>query len=128
MNNEVHISLSISVYSYLSICLFSIQFLSIYLSISVYSYLSIYLSIYLSQSIHIYLSIYLFSSQFLSIYLSNCGTKEILDSCSDLAVVTSWRKRGLVGRVFANGPGDLGSIPGRVIPKTLKNGSRYVHA
>ena len=27
---------------------------------------------------------------------------------------------GLVGRVFANGPGDLGSIPGSVIPKTLK--------
>ena len=27
---------------------------------------------------------------------------------------------GLVDRVFANGPGDLGSIPGRVIPKTLK--------
>ena len=27
---------------------------------------------------------------------------------------------GLVGRVFANGSGDLGSIPGRVIPKTLK--------
>ena len=27
---------------------------------------------------------------------------------------------GLVGRVFANGPGDLGSILGRVIPKTLE--------
>ena len=27
---------------------------------------------------------------------------------------------GLAGRVFANGPGDLGSIPGRFIPKTLK--------
>ena len=27
---------------------------------------------------------------------------------------------GLVGRVFANGPADLGSIPGRIIPKTLK--------
>ena len=27
---------------------------------------------------------------------------------------------GLVDRVFANGSGDLGSIPGRVIPKTLK--------
>ena len=26
----------------------------------------------------------------------------------------------LVGRVFVNGPGDLGSIPGCVIPKTLK--------
>ena len=27
---------------------------------------------------------------------------------------------GLLGRVFANDPGDLGSIPGRVIPKTLE--------
>ena len=27
---------------------------------------------------------------------------------------------GLVGREFANGIGDLGSIPGHVIPKTLK--------
>ena len=27
---------------------------------------------------------------------------------------------GQLGRVFANGPGDLGSIPGRTIPKTLK--------
>ena len=27
---------------------------------------------------------------------------------------------GLEGSVFANGPRDLGSIPGRVTPKTLK--------
>ena len=27
---------------------------------------------------------------------------------------------GLVGRVLVNGPGDLGSILGHVIPKTLK--------
>ena len=27
---------------------------------------------------------------------------------------------GQVGRVFANGPGDVGSIPGRVIPKPIK--------
>ena len=27
---------------------------------------------------------------------------------------------GLVGRVLANGPGDLGSVLGRVIPKTFK--------
>ena len=27
---------------------------------------------------------------------------------------------GLAVRVFANGPGDLGSIPGQVIPKTQK--------
>ena len=25
-----------------------------------------------------------------------------------------------MGRVFPNGPGDMGSIPGRVIPKTFK--------
>ena len=30
------------------------------------------------------------------------------------------REIGLVSRVFANGPGDLGSIPGHIIPKTLK--------
>ena len=27
---------------------------------------------------------------------------------------------GLVDRVFTNGPGDQGSIPGRVVPKTFK--------
>ena len=32
----------------------------------------------------------------------------------------AYRLIGLVGRVFANGPGDLGSIPGCLIPKTLK--------
>ena len=31
-----------------------------------------------------------------------------------------YRLIGLIGRMFTNGPGDLGSIPGRVIPKTLK--------
>ena len=30
---------------------------------------------------------------------------------------------GLVGRVLANGPGEGGSIPDRVIPKTFKNGT-----
>ena len=34
-------------------------------------------------------------------------------------MVSNWLI-GLVGRVFANGLGDRGSIPGRVIPKTLK--------
>ena len=31
-----------------------------------------------------------------------------------------YRLIGLVGSVFDNGPGDLGSIPGYVIPKTIK--------
>ena len=38
-----------------------------------------------------------------------------------MATEISWSiLLSLVGRVFANGPGDLGSIPGYVIPKTLK--------
>ena len=39
---------------------------------------------------------------------------------SDWARVLVNRDIGPAVRVFANGPGDLGSIPGRVIPKTLK--------
>ena len=31
-----------------------------------------------------------------------------------------FKKHGLVVRVFTNGPGDLGLIPGHVVPKTLK--------
>ena len=37
-----------------------------------------------------------------------------------LLVYKDNRLIGLVGRVFTNGPGDRGSIPGRVILKTLK--------
>ena len=36
-----------------------------------------------------------------------------------MIIVCNWLN-GLVGGVFANDPGDLGSIPGRVIAKTLK--------
>ena len=33
---------------------------------------------------------------------------------------TVYRLIGQVGRVFANGPRNLGSVPGRIIPKTFK--------
>ena len=33
-------------------------------------------------------------------------------------IINSNRLIGLYGKVFANGPGDLGSIPGQVIPNT----------
>ena len=35
-------------------------------------------------------------------------------------MIILYRDIGPAVSVFANGPGDLGSIPGRVIPKTLK--------
>ena len=41
-----------------------------------------------------------------------------------LSTLYTYRLIGLVGRVFANDLGDLGSIPGQVIPKTfLKKGT-----
>ena len=36
------------------------------------------------------------------------------------APVHSHTQKKVMGRVFANGPGDLGSVPGHVIPKTFK--------
>ena len=45
-----------------------------------------------------------------------------LTTVANFTYFYTWFNRliGLVGRVFANGPGDLGSIPGWVIPKTVK--------
>ena len=40
--------------------------------------------------------------------------------CAYVKIKLLYTLIGQVGRVFANGPGDLGLIPGRVIPKTLK--------
>ena len=37
-----------------------------------------------------------------------------------LEIYLKSKKFGLLGRVFAKGPGDLGSIPARVLPKILK--------
>ena len=50
--------------------------------------------------------------------LSKSGCKIIIECYS--FVRTKYTDIGLGVRVFANGPGDLGSIPGRVIPKTQK--------
>ena len=40
--------------------------------------------------------------------------------CSCFTLPYLYHHIGLAVRVFANGPGDLGSIPGQVIPKTQK--------
>ena len=42
------------------------------------------------------------------------------DSTSDWTPISEPLAIGLMSRVFANGPEDQGSIPGRVIPKTQK--------
>ena len=37
-----------------------------------------------------------------------------------VCILYLWPDIGIMVRVFTNGPGDLGLIPGRVIPKTQK--------
>ena len=66
----------------------------------------------------------------ITMLFSQCVTSSLFLSClfSQLSLSLSLlfqrsstnRDIGPAVRVFANGPGDLGSIPGRVIPKTLK--------
>ena len=62
----------------------------------IYIYIYVYIYVYLYIYIYIYIYIYVYIYVYLYIYI------------------------GPAVRVFANGTGDLGSIPGRVIPKTLK--------
>ena len=52
--------------------------------------------------------------------IHNCSKKGIylIDIIQEINLI--YTLIGLVSRVFANGLGDLSSIPGRVIPKTLK--------
>ena len=48
--------------------------------------------------------------------------KKSLNNIKGTLFIKNWLI-DLVGRVFANVPEDLGSIPGHIIPKTLKNGT-----
>ena len=50
-----------------------------------------------------------------TVWSSKCVNKWLM-----LKWIVSNTTIGPAVRVFANGPGDMGSIPGRVIPKTLK--------
>ena len=60
---------------------------------------------------------------------SMCGLLSVIKRLIFWKIVMCYKMWliGLVGRVFANGPGDLGSILGWVIPKT-KNSSWYLLA
>ena len=43
-----------------------------------------------------------------------------MNTYKEFEIFSDNRIIGLLGRVFTNSPGDRGSIPGRVIPKTFK--------
>ena len=76
-----------------------------------------------------YLFIYLFNFNFLGAVQLRCATGQqspqvgrfsFFVTISSLLSRVRSRLISLMGRVFANGPGALGSIPGCVVPKTSK--------
>ena len=67
----------------------------------------------LDDYIYIYICIYIY----IYIYIVCLRVQVCVCACKYLTVYCTI---GLGVRVFANGPGDLGSISGRVIPKTQK--------
>ena len=79
-------------------------------------YINVYILYILYYIIYIY-NICIHIIYILNIYLYNINhiiyRKYYITS-------TIYRLIGLVGKVFVNGPGDMGPIPVRVIPKTLK--------
>ena len=85
-----------------------------YIHIHIDKYIYIQLHIYTYIYIHIYTYIFIFIYTYIYIrYIHICTHTYI---CTYIYI----HIHGLAVRVFANGPGDLGSIPGRVIPKTQK--------
>ena len=69
---------------------------------------------------YIFNTVYFFYHDFLLLYISKLTDHS--RGQTEWFFFNSYYNRliGLVGRVFAHGPGEQGSIPGRVIPKTLK--------
>ena len=117
-----------------------------YISVCVYIYIYIYIYIFtstnqyshrkhllvqptlfsLSLSLYIYIYIYTRVSwkvhRLTKILSLNVTVSKVVDRSRgrpEGSLFNNWLIR-LVGRVFVNGPGGLGSIPGRVILKTLK--------
>ena len=105
INILIYIYISIYMHIYIYICIYKYIFMHIseyaYIYIYTYAYMHkhicIYTHIYIYMHIHICIHIYIY----IYIYIYN-------------------RFIALVGRVFANSPGDLCSIPGHVIPKSFK--------
>ena len=63
----------------------------------------------------------LFKNYFCLIGLSTKNKKFLDNVAKNINEYTMYNQViGLEGRVFTNGPGDLGSIPGHVIPKAFK--------
>ena len=94
---------------------------SINLSLPIYlpEFLHIYHILLVSTSLFFHISLSISLGSYLSIFIS-INLSFFISILIALYCTFFNRDIGPAVRVFANGPGDLGSIPGRVIPKTLK--------
>ena len=110
MNLSIYLSIGLSIYP---------SSLSLSLYIYIYMYICVCVCVCVRMCACLHLSIFITLRKYTwmlawvnkSIYLS-------IIFCS--TIIMYIRLHGLVGRVFTNGQGNLGSIPGCVIPKTLK--------
>ena len=91
-------------------------FLSVYFCAlaGVYLCINIFKRVCLRTCVRVYAFVYVCTSSLLSVFSCACA-KHFYLFCAFYNTLIS-----LVGRVFTNGPGDLGSTSGRVMPKTLK--------
>ena len=92
-------------------------FLYIYIYIYIYILIRLYLLLVYVTSWKARITLYIHKNEKKRENSWTENTSDFLPSLPDISLSLSI---GPAVRVFANGPGDLGSIPGRVIPKTLK--------
>ena len=103
-------------------------FIYIYIYIYMYIYIYIYICIYVY--IYVYICIYIYTNLYMYIYIhkfKDHNIKKIIWTLERKKKKASKNKDSILlnqtclnEKMFTNGPGDLGSIPGCVIPKTLK--------
>ena len=98
----------------------------VYIYVCVYIYLCIYIDLSICMFIvYIYIYIYIYMYVYcvciyMCVYTCVCVYMCIYGCMCIYVCVYMYRAIGQMSRVFANDPGEQGSIPGRVIPKTEK--------
>ena len=125
------------------VCILCLQYVCMYVCILCLQYVCMYLCMYVSCVFSMYVctrtmcgvlseeTICFYSTCLLSISMFSLSINQFYCLVSPLFslslslslyiyIYIYIQKIGLGVRAFANGPGDLGSIPGRVIPKTQK--------
>ena len=83
------------------------------------TYLGLFYAERLGNHIHCIFVFLHFSCSYLRTFFTVI-CREVFLSNTILYIILLYRAIGLMNRVFANDPGDRGSIAGRVIPKTQK--------